>query len=372
MDVGTAALVEEFVQRFLEHRGELELGRAVSLLSPRNREVVSDFGALKFVKRFPQLFKYDQTVTGRQKRSKVMVTLDVPLEFCPQAGERAGCTNRKCDGLHLCPFFVKESCKFGAKCKRSHNYLDEHTISVLKHFRLGFLNPSLLQKILKIILDESEIQRAASSRSVPDICKFYNKAPVCKKGENCPCLHVCEHFVDGDCKFGEKCKRKHDFSDSHNVRVLEEYDMDDISDRKVLQRLQGRERKRTVSASSDGEKPEQFKPMSAISNAFPSYQANDDKEKDTEICGFNLRGKCNYGNSCIHRHTELPYIWEFAAEGDGKWESFSSDLNMMLEHAYCDVNNDSSATLMIKGFLYHIRFQDMTAVAVLPVAGMYI
>ncbi|KAJ7379580.1 polymerase, member 12 [Desmophyllum pertusum] len=297
-----------------------------------------------------------------------MVTLDVPLEFCLQAGERAGCTNRKCDGLHLCPFFVKESCKFGEKCKRSHNYRDEHTISVLKHFRLDFLKTSLLQNILKTILNESEIQRAASSRSVPDICKFYNKAPVCKKGEHCPCLHVCEHFIDGDCKFGEKCKRKHDFSDSHNVRVLKEFGMHGISELKVLQRLQGRERKRTVSASSDGEKPEQFKPASAVSNALSSSQASDDKEKDTEICGFNLRGQCNYGNSCIHRHTELPYIWEFAAEGDDKWESFSSDLNMMLEHAYCDVSNNSSATLTIKGFLYHIRFQDMTAVAVLPIA----
>ena len=42
--------------------------------------------------------------------------------------------------LHLCPFFIKGSCKFGLKCKRSHSYGDEHTVRVLNHFRLGFLN----------------------------------------------------------------------------------------------------------------------------------------------------------------------------------------------------------------------------------------
>lgn len=250
MDGAAARAVEEFVQLLLENRGELELGRAVLLLSQRNRKFVSDFGALEFVKRFPQLFMTSQT---RQRKSKVMVKLDVPLKFCPQARETGGCTDRRCDLLHLCPFFVKESCKFGDKCKRSHDYRDEHTIRVVRHFRLHFLNSSLLQEILKIIVDEGEIQRAAANRSVPDICKFYNKG-VCKKGELCPCLHVCEHFVDGDCKFGAKiCKRDHHFSDEHNQTVLEEYGMDGIDDHRVRQRLKGRERKRTLSASSDGE-----------------------------------------------------------------------------------------------------------------------
>lgn len=127
-----------------------------------------------------------------------------------------------------------------------------------------------------------------------------------------------------------------------------------------------------MSTSSGGERPQQFMPLSANPTGVPSNQANNSMEKDTEICGFNLRGKCNYGNSCIHHHTDLPYLWQFAAGGDDKWENFSSDLNMMLEHAYCDVKNDISATLMIKGFLYHVRFQDMAAVPLFPRAGMYL
>lgn len=472
-DAKTEAL-QEFIKLILESGGELELGRAVLQLSPQNRQLVSNFGALEFVKRFPQLFS--RAKKGKSK-TKVMVKLDVPLEFCPQAGELGGCVDRKCMRLHLCPFFIKESCKFGVKCKRSHNYRDEQTQRVLEYFRLGFLNSSgsLLQKILKMIVDETEIQRAASSRSLPDICKFYNKA-VCKKGENCPCLHVCEHFVDGDCKFGDDCKREHDFCDLHNQRVLEEYDMDDLSTRrvvqclkgrerkrtvsdssdvempgnvvrlpesnfpraasvssvpdickfynkgtckkgdycpclhvcehfidgdckfglgckrehdfsnshnrqvlkkynldgiselKVLQHLKGREKKRTISGSSDVERPDKIVPMSAVSTVTHA-RAKDDSLKDTEICGFYLRGKCNYGNSCIHRHTELPYLWEFAVDDDDKWESFSSDLNTTLENAYCDVKN-GSYTLVINGIPYKLQFKDMTAVAILPVGGM--
>ena len=359
--------VEEMIELLLGNGGELELGDLVLQLSSHSRRLVSDFGALEFVKRFPQLFS--QAKIGKSK-SKVMVKLDIPLEFC----SKAGCDAKGCGALHLCPFFIKGTCKFGFKCKRSHNYGDEHTVGVLNHFRLGFLTKdpshSLLQKIFKMIVDESELQRTAAKKSVPDICKFYNKA-ICKKADNCPCLHVCEHFIDGDCKFGEGCKREHDFSDPHNKKVLKEYDLDGISELKVLQRLKGRERKRNVSGSSDVEKPDKVFPKTVTPVVpVPTSKAKDEKEKDTEICGFNLRGKCNYGNSCIHRHTELPYLWEFSVHGE-KWESFSSDLNTMLEQTYCDVKK-GSCTVMIREILHRVKFDGMTAEPVLPDDGKYL
>ena len=359
--------VEEMIELLLGNGGELELGDLVLQLSSHSRRLVSDFGALEFVKRFPQLFS--QAKIGKSK-SKVMVKLDIPLEFC----SKAGCDAKGCGALHLCPFFIKGTCKFGFKCKRSHNYGDEHTVGVLNRFRLGFLtkhpSSSLLQKIFKMIVDESELQRTAAKRSVPDICKFYNKA-TCEKGDNCPYLHVCQHFIDGDCKFGEGCKREHDFSDPHNKKVLKEYDLDGISELKVLQRLKGRERKRNVSGSSDVEKPDKVFPKTVTPVVpVPTSKAKDEKEKDTEICGFNLRGKCNYGNSCIHRHTELPYLWEFSVHGE-KWESFSSDLNTMLEQTYCDVKK-GSCTVMIREILHRVKFDGMTAEPVLPDDGKYL
>ena len=363
--------VEEMIELLLGSGGELELGGLVLQLSSHNRRLVSDFGALDFVKRFPQLFS--QARIGKSK-SKVMVKLDIPLEFCTRAGEKGGCVAKGCSDLHLCPFFIKGTCKFDLKCKRSHNYGDQHTVGVLNHFRLGFLTKdpshSLLQKIFKMIVDESELQRTAAKRFVPDICKFYNKG-TCEKRDNCPYLHVCEHFIDGDCKFGEGCKREHDFSDRHNKKVLKQFDMDGISELKVLQRLKGRERKRTVSGSSDVEKPDKVFPKAVTPVVpVPTSKGKDEKEKDTEICGFNLRGKCNYGNSCIHHHTELPYLWEFSVHGE-KWESFSSDLNTMLEQTYCDVKK-GSCTVMIRGILHCVKFDGMTAEPVLPDDGKYL
>ena len=363
--------LEEMIDLLLGSRGELELGGLVLQLSSNNGRFVSDFGALEFVKRFPQLFS--QAKIGKSK-SKVMVKLDIPLEFCTRAGEKGGCVAKGCSALHLCPFFIKGTCKFGLKCKRSHNYGDEHTVGVLNHFRLGFLtrdpSHSLLQRIFKMIVDESELQRAAAKKSVPDICKFYNKA-TCKKGDNCPCLHVCEHFIDGDCKFGEGCKREHDFSDPHNKKVLKQYDMDGISELKVLQRLKGRERKRAVSESSEVENLVKVFPKATNLNSLvPTTQVKNEKEKDTEICGFNLRGKCNYGNNCIHQHTELPYLWEFSVHGE-KWESFSSDLNTMLEHTYCDVKK-GNCRVTIRGIPHHVKFDGMTAEPVLPDDGKYL
>ena len=359
--------LEELVEVIIQHDDEaLELELAVLKLSVQNRDIVSSFGASEFVKRFgPNLLALQLNPTTDRTKVKILLKLDVPLEFCLQAEEKGGCPQKGCLRLHLCPFFIKNKCKFGVKCKRSHNFSDGQTFRVLNHLRLGFLlnDPSKhsLTKLLNQIVDESEIQRTAASRSVPDICKFYNKG-VCTKGANCPCLHICEHFVDDDCKFGKNCKREHSLSDEHNTRVLQEYSIQCTPI--VLLFLKGRERKRTVSEGSDVERPIRAKPISAMSDIKPALSqglAIDSKEKDCEICGFNLRGKCHYGDRCLHRHTELPYLWEFSVNDDDKWESFSSDLNTMLEDAYCDVDSDGYK-LRVRGLSCYVQFKDMTVV----------
>ncbi|XP_068756604.1 uncharacterized protein [Montipora capricornis] len=176
--------LKEFIGVLIqEDGGQLELNHAILKLSFPTRGLVSEFGASEFVKKFPTLFALSSTTDG--KKVKVMVKLNVPLEFCSQAGEKGGCLQGGCMQLHLCPYFIKDKCIFGRKCKRSHNLRDEHTVLVLHHFRLGFLcnghsSEDTLRKLLNLIVDKSEIQRAASGRLVPEICKFYNKA-VCTK-----------------------------------------------------------------------------------------------------------------------------------------------------------------------------------------------
>ena len=355
-------LIEVFIQ---EDGGELELNHAILKLSVPTRGIVSEFGASVFVEQFPTLLALSSTADG--EKPKVLVKLNVPLEICSQAGEKGGCLQKGCMQLHLCPNFIEDRCKFGPKCKRSHNLSDEPTVRVLNHFRLSFLlnghsSGDTLRKLLNLIV----------SRSVPGICKFYNKKAGCGKGNDCHCLHVCEHFVNDNCKFGKNCMREHNFfDDEHNRRVLKKCD---IRDPQIIhQSLKGRTKKPTVSGDvSDFEKPaNNTRPDSARSDILQALcHTHISKDKDTEICGFNLRGKCHYDSECVHWHTELPYLWQFSVRGDDKWESFSSDLNTMLEHVYCDFSKDSYKAA-IRGTPYEVKFQDMTAVPILPIKSTY-
>ena len=362
--------LEELIQILLVNGGELELEDAVEHLSSHNRSIVLYYGELNFIKHYRQLFAYE--VIDAYNR-EVNVILNVSLEFCLQAEESGGCDTKGCKRLHLCPFFIKGNCKFGSKCKRSHSYDDEHTVRVLNYFGLGFLRySSLLQGVLKMIVDESELQRTAarhvSAGHLPGICKHYNKGR-CMKEDYCPWLHVCKYFIDGHCKFGEGCERDHNFSDSHNIKILQQYNMEKIGKRKVLRLLKGRERKNEMSRSFDSQTPHERSPSSA--NFSASYvNLEDENERDIEICGFNLGGKCNYGNSCIHRHTALPYLWEFTANGQN-WESFPSDVNTALEQSYYNVQYDC-CSVRIRGILYRVQFTDMIAVPVLSNTGKYL
>ena len=106
--------LEEMIELLLGNGGELELESLVRQLSSHNRRLVSDFGELDFVKSF-------------NSKSKVMIKLDIPLKFCTQVEEEGGCVSKGCIALHLCPYFIKGKCSFNLKCKRSHNYGDQHT-----------------------------------------------------------------------------------------------------------------------------------------------------------------------------------------------------------------------------------------------------
>uniref|UniRef100_A0A3Q0RB22 Poly (ADP-ribose) polymerase family, member 12b n=1 Tax=Amphilophus citrinellus TaxID=61819 RepID=A0A3Q0RB22_AMPCI len=57
------------------------------------------------------------------------------------------------------------------------------------------------------------------------VCLHYNKGSgphgCCTFQGACTKMHLCQHFVQGDCIFGKKCKRQHAI-DEHGLSVLEE------------------------------------------------------------------------------------------------------------------------------------------------------
>ena len=70
------------------------------------------------------------------------------------------------------------------------------------------------------------------------ICSHYNRGNgqhgICKFPNSCIRLHVCQHFLQGDCKFGEKCKREHSFNDQV-LKILKGRGLSD--DKEILGKL---------------------------------------------------------------------------------------------------------------------------------------
>ena len=355
----------ELFKVIFNHGGSMELGSAFAKLSARRREEALSMSgkSSKFVAKFPKHF-----VIKREASGKVQVEVSLPLEFCPNVGKKPGCTIRDCQKLHLCTHFIMGTCTFGEKCRKSHCIDDQHTQRILHATRLEFtmLDPGVLLELLRKRFKESEIQITATRRDMPEICKHYTHQNGCSKGATCAFLHVCNYYIEGECKFKSECKREHSFKDAHNQKVLKVYSMHKLHESQILACLRGRQGtgRRTLSSSSDSSHPDT---SACHPSSAPPRITGSPNGKAKDICGFHLRGKCNYGDKCMNHHTELPYLWEYSKEvaGNASWEGFLDDLNMMVEEAFCDVAKDSFP-ISVKGSRFAIQFDEMIAK---PVAG---
>lgn len=57
------------------------------------------------------------------------------------------------------------------------------------------------------------------------ICLHYNKGDgpfgSCSFQKQCIKLHICQYYLQGECKFGTGCKRSHEITNSENLQKLE-------------------------------------------------------------------------------------------------------------------------------------------------------
>ncbi|NXH12567.1 PAR12 polymerase, partial [Bucco capensis] len=125
------------------------------------------------------------------------------------------CVRKECEGcerLHLCKQHLMGRCNLGPRsCKYSHDVLSAENKKVLKSYGLSGLD----ENELRVLLLQND------PFFLPDVCQFYNrKDGVCKQQNNCYKLHICRHFLRGECKF-LPCKRSHNLLDTHASRLLE-------------------------------------------------------------------------------------------------------------------------------------------------------
>ncbi|KAM6091270.1 protein mono-ADP-ribosyltransferase PARP12-like [Theristicus caerulescens] len=237
---------------------------------------------------------------------------------------------RGCERLHLCKLHLMGKCNLGPRsCKYSHDIISAENRKVLKTHELSGLD----ENELRVLLLQND------PFLLPDVCQSYNnKGVTCSQQNYCDKLHICRHFLRGDCRFFP-CKISHNLLDTHALRVLETGGIDVT----IASNIQAIYDYRHM----------EFNKLKTGKNKKDDSSAKvskDNKEdKCDELCVFYVWKYCKHKDKCKFVHYHLPYRWQIH---DGiAW----NDLPMMeeIEKAYCDPKNSSIASK-------NIDFQTMT------------
>ncbi|NXQ87462.1 PAR12 polymerase, partial [Nyctibius grandis] len=265
-------------------------------------------------------------------RFVVAVVATSPVRLCQEHG--AGCEG-KCGRLHLCKYHLKGLCRnqqARKECRFVHNFYSDHNLRVLKQYGLENLNRDELCQLL--------LQNDPSL--LPEVCLHYNKGDgpygSCTYKKICTKLHVCQYFLQGQCRFGSSCKRSHDLLKSECYEKLEKQGMSS----NIIEKLPSIYRNmydikngnRNMYDIEDA-KPSPCKERKHSSSRESSTTNDDELE---QICLYHLYKSCGFKDKCIRTHFHLPYRWQYS---DGNtWK----DLKNMeeIEKAYCDPHNTRS------------------------------
>ena len=260
----------------------------------------------------------------------ILRIVDKNLTLCEKHSS-SGCKDgSKCNGLHICKFYIlSKLCEFGDSCKFGHNLDDPH-------------NDRLLQKAN--ISNDAAAAYFKSNRTaatMPFICKFYNvgSSPKCTNAR-CQCLHCCRYFVDGNCTFGGRCRRTHQFTDEHNSNILRKYGFpgtfDDTKFIAFIQHLL-----QTCDVSTEISERKQLHPK-ADENKYTKAKKNPRSSvsyDDNILCSSHLEDNC-HDSQCSKLHSTQPFLWRYLDPLSNGMVKFNRISNELLEKYFCDVKGD--------------------------------
>ncbi|XP_016044606.2 protein mono-ADP-ribosyltransferase PARP12 [Erinaceus europaeus] len=247
---------------------------------------------------------------------------------------KAECAAGSCGQLHLCKFMVYGACKFlraGKHCRNNHNLTTSHNLSVLRTHGVDHLSYSELCQLL--FQNDPWL--------LPEVCLHYNKGDgpygSCTFQKQCIKLHLCQYFLQGECKFGASCKRCHDFSSAENLGKLEKLGMSSelVSRLPSIYRNAHDIKNRNSSPSKD--QPPGPQGTSERRDSSGSATPNTTSQEDADqICLYHIRKSCSFQDKCNKVHFHLPYRWQFL--DGGKWKDL--DKMEIIEEAYSNPRKD--------------------------------
>lgn len=220
--------------------------------------------------------------------------------------------------------------------------------------------------VLKLEVEQPSNRARLKAVVKVELCTDYKKSNC--GSADCPRLHVCPFFIRGNCRFGERCRYRHDFEDVHEQEILIKHKLNGLEHASLVALLRRvlfgcRPHARAVFAGMLAARF--FACANAIVGPRPKQPTVD------EICGFHIKGICGYGNHCNRHRHKLPYLWQIMVpmqDGAEKWANFESSYNQQIERDFCDVNKDSSIEINIanetdeeQGMVLIVYFADMVA-----------
>uniref|UniRef100_A0A4W6F381 Poly (ADP-ribose) polymerase family, member 12a n=1 Tax=Lates calcarifer TaxID=8187 RepID=A0A4W6F381_LATCA len=375
----TSLISKSIIKTLCDHQGCLDFKRldetiaqSFTVAEPVLRSVLFDDGKIA-------IHAGRERVTGGQILSPdSLVVAKTNLRICQKkAGE---C--QQCDGLHLCKFYVCGDCTFGQKCKNPHSLASPYNAMILKRYSLHDLTE---KQLFQLLLQNDPYL-------LPEICTHYNKGNgeygSCVFTTKCTKLHVCQHYFQGDCKFGPSCKRPHNI-DAQGMKNFRGFSQENIRNLHVTYRNkliitgqraiavpaplevrippQQPSQQASQKPSHQARKhPSHSNPGSPTSSACPPKPMSDADRN--EICLYFIRRHCSFKEKCVRVHWHLPYRWQVLDSDGVTWKDL---LDMEdIEKAYCDPGRDTNSMTQpspTSGFLSFLGFQssvslDMEAV----------
>ncbi|KAL5005388.1 hypothetical protein ScPMuIL_018844 [Solemya velum] len=181
----------------------------------------------KFVTSYPSHFSIHESNSPDAEDGEVedFVRARTNIRLCIHYSKKGNkCPNRQCYDLHVCKYFLLSDCQAeadGMKCRFSHDLDNPHNRNARRRHLLHKLSDDQLRTL---VIDPAN----RNETTLPVVCQFYQYNYSTNKGceyrpKTCPFLHMCAHYLEGDCKFGKRCKLSHDLRGEKKVDLLAKF-----------------------------------------------------------------------------------------------------------------------------------------------------